>query len=54
MRLSYGAMGEGLVSTGAMTQDDLEWLMSALDDPDSVFFTPMIAAWGRKPKEAPA
>ena len=54
MRLSYGAMGEGLVSTGAMTQDDLEWLMGALDDPDSVFFTPMIAAWGRKPKEAPA
>jgi hypothetical protein len=29
-------------------------LNGALDDPDSVFFTPMIAAWGRKPKEAPA
>jgi hypothetical protein len=31
-------------------QEDPAWVLATLDDPDTVFLTPMIAAWGRKPQ----
>jgi hypothetical protein len=47
-RLTIEAMGAGLMASGELVPEDLEWLPRALDDPDSVFLTPCIAAWGRK------
>jgi hypothetical protein len=48
-RLSIAAMSAGLTDSGDPVPEDLEWLLRALDDPGSVFLTPCIAAWGRKP-----
>jgi SAM-dependent methyltransferase len=49
LRLSLESMGASLIASGELMREDLAWALAALDDPDSVFLTPMIAAWGRKP-----
>ena len=46
LRLSFESMGAALLSSGELMQEDLDWLLATLDDPDTVFLTPMIAAWG--------
>ena len=48
MRLSIESMSAGVRESGELTAEDVEWALAALDDPDSVFLTPIIAAWGRK------
>ena len=50
LRLSFESMGAALLSSGELMQEDLDWVLATLDDPDTVFLTPMIAAWGRKPQ----
>jgi SAM-dependent methyltransferase len=49
LRLTLESMAASLLASGELRQEDLAWALAALDDPDSVFLTPMIAAWGRKP-----
>ena len=48
LRLSVESLGAGLMASGVLVAADHAWMLRALDDPDSVFFTPCIAAWGRK------
>ena len=49
MRLNVESLSAGLLQSGELMPDDLVEMLAALDDPDRVFLTPMIAAWGRKP-----
>jgi SAM-dependent methyltransferase len=52
LRLSFESMGPGLLASGELPGEELEWVLAALDDPDKVFVTAIIAAWGRKPEVA--
>ena len=40
----------GAALVGELMQEYLDWVLATLDDPDTVFLTPMFAAWGRKPQ----
>ena len=48
LRLSLESMAASLIASDELAYEDLSWALATLDDPDSVFLTPMIAAWGRK------
>ena len=41
LRLSLEAMSRGLISSGEVMPEDVEWALAELDDPDSVFLTPL-------------
>jgi len=50
LRLSLQTLAAGAIASGELRRDDLEHVLTRLDDPDTVFLSaPMIAAWGRRP-----
>ena len=50
MRLSLDSLRDALVAAGALTADDVDQALARVDDPETVFTSPlMIGAWGRKP-----
>lgn len=49
-RFTLESLGERLVESGAIGEDDLEHALSAVRDPANVLISPlMVAAWGRRP-----
>ena len=48
--LSFREAGPALVSTGLVSQRDLDWALATCEEPGSmVMVTPVVSAWGRRP-----
>ena len=48
--LLFEQLGEGMIGSGLVIQDDIDAVMAKFDDPDEYGISPlMITCWGRKP-----